>query len=58
MSCEDQALFATKRCTQCRTGFTKGGAPVYPRLRKNSSGFWCCPICGCSYGTEPHPDLK
>lgn len=54
--CEDQALAATKHCTQCRIGF-KEGQPVYPPLVKRQ-GFWCCPTCGCSYGAHPHPDLE
>jgi hypothetical protein len=55
--CEDQALFPTKHCTQCRTGFTKDGKPIYPMLRKEGR-YWLCPICHCSYGKHPHPDLS
>lgn len=57
MSCEDQALVATKRCTQCRIGFTKKGKPIYPLLEKRGR-YWCCPECYASYGESPHPDCR
>lgn len=57
MSCEDQALMTTKHCTQCRIGFDKDGKPEYPELKRSRAGFWCCPRCGGSYGSSPHPDL-
>lgn len=58
MSCEDQALAPTKHCTQCRVGFDGDGKPIYPELKRRHTGFWCCPVCGGSYGSDPHPDLR
>lgn len=31
--------------------------PFQPRLVKRGQ-FWCCPECGASYGTGPHPGLR
>jgi hypothetical protein len=54
--CEDQALWPTKTCTQCRRGFDTSAKPIYAPLVKRGR-FWCCEDCGSSYGEHPHPEL-
>lgn len=59
---QDQALVSTKTCLQwqCQKGWDMNKPiprPIYPLLVKKGA-FWCCPNCGGSYGTNPHPDLN
>lgn len=57
MTCEDQALCATKVCRRFECQAWADGKPVYPDLVRRGR-FWCCPKCGASYGEAPHPDLR
>lgn len=59
VSCEDQANSPTDVCIiwSCKVGFDDKGKPVRPKLEKRGK-FWCCPVCGGSYGINPHPDLN
>lgn len=54
VSCEDQALSATKVCVKWECERDIGRKP---KLEKEGR-FWCCSWCDASYGENPHPDLK
>lgn len=51
--CEDQALVATKVCTNFRCQTWVDRDQVKPTLVKLGK-YWCCPKCGGSYGEHPH----
>lgn len=55
--CEDQACPPTTTCVRFECQTWSNGVAIRPRLVKRQ-GFWCCPKCGGSYGTSPHPTMR
>lgn len=52
MTCEDQALSPfPKSCPVWPCSST----PEKAVLKPNEKGFWCCPLCGGSYGRKEEP---
>jgi hypothetical protein len=49
----DVMLIPTQAChiSQCQRWID--GMKMYPLLAPNDKGFYCCPDCGASYGTDP-----
>jgi hypothetical protein len=53
---DDAPLIPTKTCVRFECQTWDGALPVQPHLVRRGE-FWCCPRCGGSYGTNPHPEL-
>lgn len=56
LDCEDQCMAATTVCIKFECQDWSKGVRLQPRL-KLKGNFYCCPKCGASYGTNPHPTL-